>query len=228
MWSRCELKEVIQHANNTFFFKFATDDVMKTVLENGPWMVRSKPLLVQKWEPDVRLDKIEPVKLPLWVKMFNVPLEAWSVALASGDAMTTTICHSEDITKYNKQKLQLQFRRQNGQRSSIQRCKQIRVKYVPVEYAWKPDICEHCNVFGHKSNYCKQGKQGNGSKEEIRSISTEGKAVGNDEGIHNQFVNGGFTEVQCRKKQAVRQSDKQHTDKQKCIMKLEVTWDSKK
>ncbi|GKC01404.1 RNA-directed DNA polymerase, eukaryota, reverse transcriptase zinc-binding domain protein [Tanacetum coccineum] len=44
----------------------------------GPWMVNGKPFIVQKWNPDVSLDKPEPDKLPLWVKMFNVPLEAWN------------------------------------------------------------------------------------------------------------------------------------------------------
>lgn len=70
-----------------YFFRFKGIEVMNTVIENGPWMVNNKPLLVQKWHPGLNMDKVEPEKIPLWVKLFKVPLEAWSVkgisALAS-------------------------------------------------------------------------------------------------------------------------------------------------
>ncbi|GJZ51480.1 zinc knuckle CX2CX4HX4C containing protein [Tanacetum coccineum] len=75
MWSRCGLRDVLPHSN------------------------------VQRWQHDVCLEKKEPSKLPLWVKLLNVPLEAWThkgiSALASGvgkpiimDALTTEIFHS--------------------------------------------------------------------------------------------------------------------------------------
>ncbi|GKA68338.1 reverse transcriptase domain, reverse transcriptase zinc-binding domain protein, partial [Tanacetum coccineum] len=60
---------------------------MNKVLELGPWMVNNKPLFLRKWDPTIRMEKIELTKIPLWVSMVNVPLEAWSTegisALAS-------------------------------------------------------------------------------------------------------------------------------------------------
>ncbi|GKA05184.1 RNA-directed DNA polymerase, eukaryota, reverse transcriptase zinc-binding domain protein [Tanacetum coccineum] len=60
-------------------------------------------MVVQKWCIDMCLDKAEPKKIPVWVKMINVPMEAWSVkgisALASSigkpaimDETTTEMC----------------------------------------------------------------------------------------------------------------------------------------
>ena len=78
---------------------------MNVVIEKGPWMVQNKPLFVQKWNPEIGMQIIEPKKLPVWVKMTNIPFEAWSMkrvsALASSlgkpmvmDSMTASMCYS--------------------------------------------------------------------------------------------------------------------------------------
>ncbi|GKC94928.1 zinc knuckle CX2CX4HX4C containing protein [Tanacetum coccineum] len=60
---------------------------MDEVISNGPWLVNNKPLCVQKWRVCMILEKAKPNKLPVWVKINNVHMEAWSVkgisALAS-------------------------------------------------------------------------------------------------------------------------------------------------
>nr|GEY69966.1 RNA-directed DNA polymerase, eukaryota, reverse transcriptase zinc-binding domain protein [Tanacetum cinerariifolium] len=61
---------------------------------------------IDKWKNsfEIRMNKVEPKKLPVWVKIVNVPLEAWYVkrisAMASSlgkhifmDSMTTAMCH---------------------------------------------------------------------------------------------------------------------------------------
>nr|GEV40416.1 hypothetical protein [Tanacetum cinerariifolium] len=79
------------------------DGRMNFVLDNGPWMVNNKPLVVQKWDMHMDIDNTEPDKLPLWVRFCNSPLEALTVkginALASKigkpliiDAITTSMC----------------------------------------------------------------------------------------------------------------------------------------
>ncbi|PWA64455.1 hypothetical protein CTI12_AA342550 [Artemisia annua] len=71
--------------------------------ESGPWIVNNKPMVVQKWSTSINMDKTEPATLPLWIKLTNHPLEAWSSkglsALASRigkplimDTMTTKMC----------------------------------------------------------------------------------------------------------------------------------------
>ncbi|GJS27301.1 RNA-directed DNA polymerase, eukaryota, reverse transcriptase zinc-binding domain protein [Tanacetum coccineum] len=49
------------------------------MLESVPWMVRSKPLLVQRWEHSLIIDKKEPNVLLVWIKLMNLPLEAWTM-----------------------------------------------------------------------------------------------------------------------------------------------------
>ncbi|GKG11764.1 zinc knuckle CX2CX4HX4C containing protein [Tanacetum coccineum] len=77
MWGKYRLKEIVTQ-NGVFPFKFRESDGMEFVLENGSWMVNNKPLMVQKWDPDVVIDISEPKTLPCWIKLHNVPLEAWT------------------------------------------------------------------------------------------------------------------------------------------------------
>ncbi|PWA66335.1 hypothetical protein CTI12_AA328150 [Artemisia annua] len=136
----------------------------------GPWMINNKPLFVQKWSPEMNMKKIEPRKLPVWVKMVNIPLEAWSVdglsALASSvgvpilmDNMTATICHKgmgnmgyarvlvEVLAEKSlKENIEIQYKdKENNVKGT---------KSVKVMYDWKPPVCEHCKVFGHDMLHC--------------------------------------------------------------------------
>ncbi|GJZ45127.1 RNA-directed DNA polymerase, eukaryota, reverse transcriptase zinc-binding domain protein [Tanacetum coccineum] len=61
--------------NEVYCFKFKSEEGMNYVLENSPWMVNGRPLIVQKWSPDVCLDKPEPNKFPYVSKCLAYHLE---------------------------------------------------------------------------------------------------------------------------------------------------------
>nr|GFA44405.1 hypothetical protein [Tanacetum cinerariifolium] len=115
---------------------------MNYVVDNGPWMVCNKPLVVQKWDISMNIERTEPDKLPLWVRLCNPPLEALTVkgisALASRigkplimDARTTSMCKLDvgnwEVTGH---------------------------KTVKVLYDWIPHVCSECGVFGHNVRMC--------------------------------------------------------------------------
>ncbi|GJX39636.1 RNA-directed DNA polymerase, eukaryota, reverse transcriptase zinc-binding domain protein [Tanacetum coccineum] len=107
----------------------------------------------------------------VWVKMMNVPMEAWSVkgisALASGigklvimDEITTKMCVTRvgrisfarvlvelDVENGIKDKIEIMYKSKNVAEGTK--------KIVDVEYSWIPCICSHCKVFGHTDSYCK-------------------------------------------------------------------------
>ncbi|GJW18726.1 ATPase, F1/V1/A1 complex, alpha/beta subunit [Tanacetum coccineum] len=51
---------------------------LECVLQRGPWMIRNSPILVSKWSSKLSLKKGEVNKVPVWVKLFNVPVLAYS------------------------------------------------------------------------------------------------------------------------------------------------------
>ncbi|GKC55503.1 homeodomain-like protein [Tanacetum coccineum] len=77
MWRKFGIAEIDKWKNGCYMFKFRDEISMNAVLEKGPWMVRNKPLFLQKWSSKIRMTKVEPKKLPVWVKIVNVPLEAY-------------------------------------------------------------------------------------------------------------------------------------------------------
>ncbi|GJR43472.1 RNA-directed DNA polymerase, eukaryota, reverse transcriptase zinc-binding domain protein [Tanacetum coccineum] len=184
---------------------------MNAVLEKGPWMVRNKPLFMQKWTSDIGMNKVEPRKLPVWVKIVNVPLEAWSVkgisAMASSlgkpilmDSMTAAMCHKGigsisyarvlaemDSEKELKNEIEIQY---------VDKCNNVKGnKKVQVTYDWKPPICNHCKVFGHELWNCKNGGNvKNGNKSPNDDEANKEKDGGSD-GIKNdknaEFISQG-------------------------------------
>ncbi|GKD58660.1 zinc knuckle CX2CX4HX4C containing protein [Tanacetum coccineum] len=102
MWRLYQLEEVIVN-QGLYYFNFKSQEGMNSVIENGPWMVENKPLFVRKWEPGLCMSKLDTSKVPLWVKIYDIPLEAWNVdgisriasrigVLIIMDNITTSIC----------------------------------------------------------------------------------------------------------------------------------------
>ncbi|GKB19604.1 RNA-directed DNA polymerase, eukaryota, reverse transcriptase zinc-binding domain protein, partial [Tanacetum coccineum] len=129
-----------------------------------------KPLIVYKWDPEIGLDRIEPKVLPVWVKLVNMPMEAWTnegisaIASCIGkpkimDSMTSYVCKNRlgrtefarvlveiEAIKGFKNEVEIQYRdKDQGIKGT---------KKVKVEYDWKAPLCSHCKVFGHNFDQC--------------------------------------------------------------------------
>ncbi|GJX72613.1 zinc knuckle CX2CX4HX4C containing protein [Tanacetum coccineum] len=76
MWARYGFKEIIDNGNGRWLFKFNKEEGLSEVVAKSPWIVNGKPLIVYKWDPEIRLDRIEPKVLPVWVKLVNMPMKA--------------------------------------------------------------------------------------------------------------------------------------------------------
>ncbi|GJX60635.1 zinc knuckle CX2CX4HX4C containing protein [Tanacetum coccineum] len=58
--------------------KFSTREGMEKVIENGPWLIRSVPLILNVWTPNAQVKKDEIKVVPVWVKLRHVPVVAYS------------------------------------------------------------------------------------------------------------------------------------------------------
>ena len=52
---------------------------MMNVLQSDHWMIKEVPLFIQRWQSGACLTKAKHDKVPVWVKIHDIPLEAWSV-----------------------------------------------------------------------------------------------------------------------------------------------------
>ncbi|GKC32324.1 RNA-directed DNA polymerase, eukaryota, reverse transcriptase zinc-binding domain protein [Tanacetum coccineum] len=144
-------------------------------ISEGRLMVEMDPLIEEgskkwgltvRWVAGICLNKPEPTRLPLWVKIFNVPLEAWNVEgisrIASRigtpiimDKLTTAMCQKGygrasfarvlievDAAKGIVDTVEIWYRGLN------------RKMELKVDYAWQPPMCSYCCVFGHSFKSC--------------------------------------------------------------------------
>ncbi|GJZ17497.1 zinc knuckle CX2CX4HX4C containing protein, partial [Tanacetum coccineum] len=123
-------------------FQFSTRDGMEQVLENGPWLIRMVPIMLNIWTPNTVLKKDTITSVPVWVKLHNVPIAAFTegknayvrvlieVSSLSPllDSVVVVVPFLDD-TDYS-------------------------FETVDVEYEWKPPRCDTCNIFDHVDSDC--------------------------------------------------------------------------
>ncbi|XP_039008858.1 uncharacterized protein LOC120137070 [Hibiscus syriacus] len=64
--------------NNLYVFSFKFESIRDWILENGPCHILNKPLILRKWEPNLNRLQFDLSRIPVWVHLFNVPLELFS------------------------------------------------------------------------------------------------------------------------------------------------------
>ncbi|GJX53395.1 RNA-directed DNA polymerase, eukaryota, reverse transcriptase zinc-binding domain protein [Tanacetum coccineum] len=172
MWGRYGLCEMFSTSNDVYCFKFNNENGMDQVLENSPWLVGGRPLLVQKWSPDVCFEKAEPDTIPLWIKKFDIPLEA-----SSTKGISTLVSSLVEVSakKEFKEVIDVHYKNKDGMI--------MRIKKIKVEYSWKPAKCTHCNVFGH--TLCKIRKR---TEEELAKMQEEKR--NDNKKLSDDFVTG--------------------------------------
>ncbi|KAL4564634.1 hypothetical protein LXL04_028701 [Taraxacum kok-saghyz] len=142
---------------------------LKEVLDGGSWLVFDNPIIIRRWEPGLNLSKSQHNSIPVWVKIFNAPLEYWNctglshIAWELGkpledDAWTTKMCHEnwgrpafmrilmEISAEEWLKELNVYSRDMVKGERVLTKCK--------IEYAWSPSKFSHWKVFGHKDSNC--------------------------------------------------------------------------
>ncbi|GKE82981.1 beta-caryophyllene synthase, partial [Tanacetum coccineum] len=78
-WGKYELVcSMFSSYTGLFSIQFSSMDVLDTMLENGPWFIRNNPFILKKWHPDENLLKEDVSTIPVWVKLYDVPVTAFS------------------------------------------------------------------------------------------------------------------------------------------------------
>ncbi|GJW77987.1 zinc knuckle CX2CX4HX4C containing protein [Tanacetum coccineum] len=73
-WAKHGLKRIMMNIKGFFFFKFNSQAGLEAVLEGGPWLIRNSPIILKKWSMDTRLLKEELTRIPIGVKLHDVPI----------------------------------------------------------------------------------------------------------------------------------------------------------
>ncbi|GJR85807.1 zinc knuckle CX2CX4HX4C containing protein [Tanacetum coccineum] len=203
MWRSYQLDEIIVNEGGLYFFKFKSEDGLQNVIENRPWLVDMKPLCVQRWVAGICLNKPEPARIPLWVKIYNVPLEALNVEgisrIASRigtpiimDKVTTSMCErGYGRASFARVLIEVDAAEGIVDNVEIWYQKLNRTMKLRVEYAWQPPLCSHCCVFGHSFKRCNNKPLSEEEKTKRNVAKSQANTKVNDE----QKGNNGWQSV---------------------------------
>ncbi|GJS13016.1 zinc knuckle CX2CX4HX4C containing protein [Tanacetum coccineum] len=86
-WGKHGLKRIMMNSKGFFFFKFDSKAGLEAVLENGPWMIRNTLIILKNWSVSTSLLKEELTRIPIWVKLHDVPLQVFEEDKESSDEM---------------------------------------------------------------------------------------------------------------------------------------------
>ncbi|GJX38684.1 RNA-directed DNA polymerase, eukaryota, reverse transcriptase zinc-binding domain protein [Tanacetum coccineum] len=73
MWGKYGVIDIDVCNCGQYLFKFKNEECINVVLDKGPWMVKNTPLFVQKWCPEIGMQKLEPKKFLVWVELMKFP-----------------------------------------------------------------------------------------------------------------------------------------------------------
>ena len=168
-WAKYGLERVMLN-NGFFLFQFSTKDGMDQVLEAGPWLIRSIPIFLNIWTPNTTLVKEEVTSAPVWLKLYNVPIVAYTEVGLS--LVTTQIGKPIMLDSYTSSMCEKSWGRNSYARalvevSSLNELMDHVVVAIPypngsghslvridIEYEWKPPRCDCCKIFDHNDAAC--------------------------------------------------------------------------
>ncbi|GKA00602.1 retrotransposon protein, putative, ty1-copia subclass [Tanacetum coccineum] len=186
-----------------FSFQFSSMDGLDVMLENCPWFIRNNQLILKKWHPDKNLLKEDVSFVPVWVKLYGVPVTAFREDGLS--AIATKLGTSLMLDSYTSDMCMQYWGRSSYARVMIELRADVELKdnivvampkitrkghytcNVRVEYKWKLPRCSSCKVIGHIHEECPRNT-GAGEKKTMKkpSQTSRGVPVGPKKGFKPQ------------------------------------------
>nr|GEU60577.1 hypothetical protein [Tanacetum cinerariifolium] len=136
-WAKYGLKRIQLH-EEFYLFQFDTREGM----ENGPWLIRRVPLILNEWIPNTILKKDEIKHVPVWVKMHHVPIVAYSDIGSTYARVLIEI--PADVDLMDSLVIVIPQCDREGHTFAM----------IKIEYEWTPPRCASCKIFDHVSDKC--------------------------------------------------------------------------
>ncbi|KAE9445459.1 hypothetical protein C3L33_22645, partial [Rhododendron williamsianum] len=77
-WTDYGLVDVLSNDKGFYFFQFGSEGACREIVESGPWHFGGRLMVLQIWHPDIEYEKEGLTKLPIWIQLYNVPLQYWT------------------------------------------------------------------------------------------------------------------------------------------------------
>jgi hypothetical protein len=130
-------------------------------------------------------------RIPVWVKLHNVPLDYWTNKGLSYVVSALRVPLHADITTLIRKRLTYARVCVEIDASKLlvkefdQQCPNGMVITILAEYEWLPSRCTSCNVFGHNLATCLNNNNNNNNKAPIIGEAKKKKCVDRTTSVYN-------------------------------------------
>ncbi|XVE88838.1 hypothetical protein DITRI_Ditri19aG0100900 [Diplodiscus trichospermus] len=168
MWGSDGEVEIRPAITNLFIIQLPNAAVRDQILEQRPWHIQNKPLIVRKWEPGMTNLECDLTRVPFWVHLRNIPLELFTkVGLSYIASAIGSPLYMDRVTAYHERLAYAKLCVEVDVNVEIPRTINVQMKdghlvTIFVEVPWHPQKCNMCSTFGHKNKVCP--KQSNETK----------------------------------------------------------------
>ncbi|KAJ8899897.1 hypothetical protein K2173_019600 [Erythroxylum novogranatense] len=155
LWQLRGLMKVVDLDHDFYLVKLKEEANYLRVLTNGPWMLFSQVLAVQRWFPTFRLSQAQVTHAVVWVRFPNLPIARYhpTILQALGNLVRSLV--KVDAATTNAQRgrfarLAVELDLSAPLRTSLV----LDGETIMVEYEGLPTVCSSCGFIGHESAAC--------------------------------------------------------------------------
>ncbi|XP_074277998.1 uncharacterized protein LOC141601604 [Silene latifolia] len=143
VWSQFDIYRVSFMDNGVFLVRFKTLAKKQALLESGYYLFDNKPIIIKSWESELDLVKGKVDIVPIWIRLYGIPLKFWGECLPKIAGLVGTYVKKDEATA---EKTRLSYARVMVEVGMDQKLldhvcfldeagQKVKVK---VEYEWKP------------------------------------------------------------------------------------------
>ncbi|XP_074315057.1 uncharacterized protein LOC141651237 [Silene latifolia] len=155
------ISSIASQPNGVCLIRFKTKEDKQRALQSGPLFFDNKPFIVKDWTPGMKIVKDKPVTVPVWIRLYDLDIKYWGLALPKFVGLVGKPICSDQATK---DKEYLGFARYLVEVKVGEQLPDT-IEFIDehdicqtqqVHYEWKPVSCNLCHGIGHETGLCKK------------------------------------------------------------------------
>jgi hypothetical protein len=170
LWYPLRGIRIKEMGENVFLFSFLQASGKSKALDEGPWTFNKDLLVMQDFDPNKALEDYEFNEIPIWVRVFKMPLGSMSrengelIGDEVGEFLEVAV--GEDgmaVGEFMRVRVRIDIRKPLMRGIMLELGENMMPKWCPFEYEFLPDFCYICGRVGHCERACtiklKRGEQ---------------------------------------------------------------------
>lgn len=152
--------QIFSRENGFYLIKFLLLEDLNKVVDEGPWMFEGKPMIIKKWEVNLKLDRDLLISLPIWVRMPHLNLSLWD---EENICRITSVLgrpirlddQTKNLSRLNYARVLVEMMYEDTLKTKVKTIADNKETYIQdIEFEYIPPNCTQCKCFGHAKPQC--------------------------------------------------------------------------